>query len=76
MFDYIRKELKEIESSPADLTEWIDVVILGLDGARRCGATPGQIIDALQAKQLENENREWPDWRTSPPDKATEHIKS
>ncbi|WP_368735417.1 dATP/dGTP pyrophosphohydrolase domain-containing protein, partial [Metapseudomonas otitidis] len=28
--DHIRKELKEIEASPGDLSEWIDVVILAL----------------------------------------------
>ncbi|MCO7556147.1 dATP/dGTP pyrophosphohydrolase domain-containing protein [Metapseudomonas otitidis] len=71
--DHIRKELKEIEASPGDLSEWIDVVILALDGAWRSGATPAQIIDALVAKQTRNEARTWPDWRSAPLDKAIEH---
>ncbi|OBY90486.1 hypothetical protein A6723_019440 [Pseudomonas sp. AU11447] len=74
--DHIRKELREIEESPGDLAEWIDVVILGLDGAWRTGATPEQIIEALTAKQAKNEARTWPDWRTSPTDKAIEHNRA
>jgi hypothetical protein len=74
--DHIRKELTEIEAAPEDLSEWIDVVILALDGAWRSGATPGQIINALLDKQDRNEQRKWPDWRTMPPDKAIEHDRS
>ena len=74
--DHIRKELNEIEADPGDLKEWIDVVILGLDGAWRCGATPEQIIAALVAKQAKNEARQWPDWRTAPADRAIEHVRS
>ncbi|HHW2430345.1 MULTISPECIES: dATP/dGTP pyrophosphohydrolase domain-containing protein [Pseudomonas] len=74
--DHIRKELREIEEAPGDLAEWIDVVILALDGAWRTGATPGQIIDALVAKQTKNESRTWPDWRTVPADKAIEHNRA
>ncbi|MCT7342173.1 DUF550 domain-containing protein [Pseudomonas aeruginosa] len=68
--DHIRKELREIEEAPGDLAEWIDVVILALDGAWRTGATPAQIIDALVAKQTKNEARTWPDWRTAPADRS------
>ncbi|WP_273627192.1 dATP/dGTP pyrophosphohydrolase domain-containing protein [Pseudomonas aeruginosa] len=51
VIDHIRKELRELEEAPGDLAEWIDVVVLALDGAWRTGATPAQIIDALLAKQ-------------------------
>lgn len=74
--DHIRKELFEIESDPTDITEWIDVVILALDGAWRAGASPEQIIATLAAKQTKNENRKWPDWRTADPDKAIEHDRT
>lgn len=74
--DHIRKELLEIEADPLDLREWIDVVILGLDGAWRCGGTPEQIIAGIVAKQTKNEGRTWPDWRTADPDKAIEHDRS
>lgn len=73
--DHIRKELLEIEANPADLTEWIDVVILALDGAWRAGGTPAEIVHAMVAKQTKNEGRQWPDWRTAPLDKAIEHVR-
>ncbi|WP_424195470.1 dATP/dGTP pyrophosphohydrolase domain-containing protein [Ampullimonas aquatilis] len=73
--DHIRKELVEILDNPSDITEWIDVVILALDGAWRAGASPQQIIDTIVAKQTKNENRKWPDWRTANPDKAIEHVR-
>ncbi len=73
--DHIRKELLEIEAEPEDLSEWMDVVILGFDGAWRSGHSIEAICDALQAKQIKNEGRTWPDWRTQPVDKAIEHVK-
>lgn len=73
--DHIRKELKEIEQDPDDATEWIDVVILALDGAWRIGLTPDQIIRCLVNKQDKNEARIWPDWKTADPDKAIQHVR-
>ena len=72
--DHIRKELGEIEAEPTSL-EWIDVVILALDGAWRAGFTPDQICEAIQAKQIKNENREWPDWRNYSQEQPIEHIR-
>ncbi|MGT0248052.1 dATP/dGTP pyrophosphohydrolase domain-containing protein [Burkholderia pyrrocinia] len=72
--DHIRKELTEVEAAPDDLREWIDVILLGLDGAWRTGATPEQITAALAAKLTTNEGRTWPDWRTCDPDRAIEHV--
>jgi hypothetical protein len=74
--DHIRKELLEIEADPLDLAEWVDVVILALDGAWRCGGKPDQIIVGIAAKQAKNEGRNWPDWRTADPNKAIEHDRS
>ena len=74
--DHIRKELLEIEQHPTDLEEWIDVVILALDGAWRAGYHPGEIVMALTKKQAKNEARNWPDWRTMPTDKAIEHDRT
>lgn len=76
VLDHIRKELAEIEAKPDDLSEWIDVVILALDGAWRHGGSPQDIIDALEAKQRKNEARVWPDWRALPEDRAIEHDRS
>lgn len=74
--DHIRKELVEIAAKPTDVTEWIDVVLLALDGAWRTGATPEDIVAALDAKQTKNEGRNWPDWRTAPTDQAIEHVRA
>jgi hypothetical protein len=74
--DHIRKELAEIAAKPHDLSEWIDVVLLALDGAWRAGYTPTEICEALAAKQRKNEGRKWPDWRTAEPGKAIEHDRS
>jgi hypothetical protein len=57
---HIQKELAEILASPHDLTEWIDVVILALDGFWRAGGEPAAIMDYLQAKQNVNFTRAWP----------------
>ena len=75
VLDHIRKELKEIENNPFDLNEWVDVIILAIDGAWRVGYTPAEITSALSAKLTINENRDWPDWRTAEPGKAIEHIR-
>lgn len=56
---HVEKELREIERDPLDLEEWIDVIILGFDGAWRTGATNHAIISALFAKQAKNRTREW-----------------
>jgi len=74
--DHIRKELIEVESAGGPLAEWVDVIILGLDGAWRSGATPEQIVSAIAAKQAKNEARKWPDWRTADRGKAIEHDRT
>jgi len=76
VIDHIKKELIEIEEKPDDLEEWVDVILLAIDGAWRAGHTPVKIADAIRAKQLKNEQREWPNWRTAEPGKAIEHVKS
>lgn len=73
--DHIRKELKEIERDPADLSEWCDVVAMALDGARRAGHSAEEIARQLAAKLETNKARRWPDWRTADRTKAIEHIR-
>lgn len=75
LIDHIKEELVEVEAEPFDLYEWIDIVILAFDGAWRAGYSPEDIVTALVRKQTKNEGRQWPDWRTAPPDKAIKHIK-
>ncbi len=75
VIDHIRKELAEIEAKPDDVSEWVDVILLALDGAWRAGFSPEQIAQAISAKQSKNEARTWPDWRTAEPGKAIEHVR-
>jgi hypothetical protein len=77
--DHIRKELLEVaEAGTAEekLKEWVDVIILGFDGAWRTGAGSQTIIDAIWAKLEKNIARTWPDWRTAPVGKAIEHDRT
>lgn len=76
VLDHIRKELIEIEAAPTDLTEWVDLLLLALDGAWRAGHTAEAICQGIDAKQTKNEARTWPDWRTVAPGKAIEHVRS
>lgn len=73
LLDHIRKELREIEAEPTDLTEWVDVVILALDGYWRHGGNPLDIMAHLTEKQNKNFARQWPVSLSE--DVATEHIR-
>lgn len=75
LIDHIQKELIEIGNDPTDLMEWIDLIMLGLDGAWRSGHEPQQIAQALHDKLERNKARNWPDWRSADPDKAIEHVR-
>jgi hypothetical protein len=70
---HIRKELLEIEADPDDLTEWVDVVILAMDGFWRHGGDPKDLLGFLLLKQERNMARQWPDWREIGEDQAIEH---
>jgi uncharacterized NAD(P)/FAD-binding protein YdhS len=76
VIDHIRKELREIEADPHDLSEWVDVVILAMDGFWRHGGKASGLLPALLAKQRKNMARTWPDWRTMSENSAIEHDRS
>ena len=73
---HIEKELAEIRAAPHDLTEWVDVVILALDGAWRAGYTAEEIAAALERKQAVNMARQWPHACNCDPNEPSEHIRS
>jgi hypothetical protein len=87
VIDHIRKELVEVENSNGSPSEWVDVVILALDGLTRSlimgdgkrSMYPENAADdacrLILHKQAKNEARIWPDWRTAPTDKAIEHVR-
>lgn len=72
---HIRKELLEIEADPFDLTEWIDVLLLTLDGTWRHGFEPEEVVLCLENKLAINKQRKWPDWRTVAEGESIHHIK-
>lgn len=88
VIDHIRKELVEIEESGGSAEEWVDVVILAMDGltrqllfCREDGVAPPDRVASVACamivgKQSRNEARVWPDWRQASPDKAIEHDRS
>jgi hypothetical protein len=87
VIDHIRKELKEVEESGGEASEWVDVVILALDGLTRQLWNAGihqrpadeiaeMAVGMVRAKQARNELRDWPDWRTADPNRAIEHVRS
>lgn len=77
VLDHIRKELREIAEAPTDVSEWVDVIILAMDGAMRsAGADGAALAAALVAKMAKNKARRWPDWRTARSDKAIEHVRT
>ena len=61
LIKHIQSELKEIEENPMELDEWVDVMILAIDGAWRAGYSPNQIVKALKKKQKVNFARKWPE---------------
>jgi hypothetical protein len=56
---HIEKELDEIRANPDDLSEWVDVMMLALDGYLRHGGTVETVLKDLQAKQDVNFGRQW-----------------
>ena len=69
--DHIEKEVAEIRAKPDDLVEWLDVMILAMDGYLRHGGTPEALLRDLERKLGENMARRWPDPGNG--DSAVEH---
>ena len=89
VIDHIRKELVEVAESEGSIEEWVDVVILALDGLTLASAFKGVVegrrdpefvanlcVNAIVGKQSRNEARTWPDWRTMSAEKAIEHDRT
>lgn len=73
---HIEKEIEEVRrSGGADLKEWLDIIILAIDGATRAGALGEDLIDGYHEKMRENFERAWPDWRDFSEDEPIEHIR-
>lgn len=86
VLDHITKEIEEVRKSHGDSAEWVDLVILALDGLTRrlwaCSDYKNSAdmiaevaVKMIIGKQNRNEVRDWPDWRTADPNKAIEHVR-
>lgn len=73
LIQHIQKELEEIRKEPHDLKEWVDVMILALDGFWRHGGNPLDILVQLYEKQDVNFARKWP--TPTSESVAVEHIR-
>lgn len=84
--DHIRKKLAEVLEANGSADEWVDVVILSLDGLTRQLAyctgerrdpeiVAAEVCSIILWKQTRNEARQWPDWRTADRDSAIEHVR-
>jgi predicted RNA-binding Zn-ribbon protein involved in translation (DUF1610 family) len=88
VLDHMTKEIGEVRSGDGDPKEWVDLVILGLDGLWREVKFGGRFgnpshddtaeiaIGMILEKQSKNEERDWPNWREMPADKAIEHVRT
>jgi hypothetical protein len=70
---HIEKEIAEAKANPEDLTEWIDIIILAIDGYWRHGGTPETIMPDLTAKAETNYRRTYP--MPTSEDEPSEHIR-
>lgn len=75
VLDHISEEMEEVRKNPADTREWVDIILLAMDGAMRNGASGEGLIEAIHAKQNRNFQREWPDWRTQSPAHRIKAVK-
>ena len=86
---HMEKEIAEVRDSRGDTREWVDLVILALDGLWRSimyaqGTThppqPGSVAESarqyLNSKQAKNEARIWPAWQSRTQDEPIEHERS
>ena len=76
---HIDDEFQEIRDSPGDIEEWIDIVILGFEGALRNAKGNDlervlAVVDCLRMNQEKNIARVWPDWKTADLEKPIMHI--
>lgn len=77
---HARKECDEIEqeiNNPdglVDASEWVDLLLLSIDGAIRSGLSSSDLIRELERKHQINTLRKWP--KPASPDHPGEHERS
>src|SRR5690242_2810902 len=56
---HIEAELVEVRQTPTDLYEWVDLILLALDGALRVAKSPMAVLVAIYKKHQINVDRRW-----------------
>lgn len=74
LLKHIKKEVIEIMEDPSETEEWIDIIILAMEGAWRSGATPEEIAQLFGLKMSKNERRNWPAVENIDADIPIEHL--
>lgn len=69
---HINKEVDEVLAKPDDLSEWIDIIILAMDGYWRHGGTSSSLMKDLRNKLKINMSRVYP--KVSD-DEPSQHVK-
>lgn len=69
---HIEKECAEVRENPDDLSEWVDIMILAMDGYWRAGGTPEMLLHDIIAKQAINRERKYP---KTGEDEPSEHVR-
>ena len=69
---HIIKECDEVRENPEDLEEWVDIMILAMDGYWRHGGSPKMLMNYLENKLWINQQRIYP--KVSD-DEPSHHIK-
>jgi len=76
LLEHIKKEVIEIYEDASDTEEWVDIIILAMEGAWRTGASPKDIADIFNLKMSKNERRAWPAIGSIEPGKPIEHLRA
>jgi len=71
---HIESEIEEVRANPEDIREWIDIVILALDGAWRSGHSAEEVVLTLFDKLVEIRTRTYP--KPENDDEPSMHIKN
>lgn len=71
--EHLKKEIKEVESNPGDVTEWADMFLLYLDGLRRAGIGFPMLVEVAKRKLKYNQARQW---NKAENGKVSEHVKT
>jgi len=75
VLDHMLKEIEELREAPDDINEWIDLILLAIDGAWRSGSDQNEIVECLKAKLTINCARNWPDHTFYMASEAIQHLK-